>query len=68
VADEIGAKTLAFPLISSGVYRWPKDDAVRQALQVLRTADTGVEQATLVLFDDATLELANRVAAESEAD
>src|SRR6476469_6522742 len=68
VADEIGAKTVAFPLISSGIYRWPKDDAVRQALQVLRTADTGVEQATLVLFDDATLELANRVAAESEAD
>ena len=41
---------------------------MRQALQVLRTADTGVEQATLVLFDDASLELANRVAAESEAD
>ena len=68
VADELGARTLAFPLISSGVYRWPKDDAVRQALQVLRTADTRVEQATLVLFDDATLELANRVAAESDAD
>ena len=68
VADELGARTLAFPLISSGVYRWPKDDAVRQALQVLRTADTRVEQATLVLFDDATLELANRVSAESDAD
>ena len=39
VADELGAKTIAFPLISSGVYRWPKDDAVRQALTALRTAE-----------------------------
>ena len=68
IADELGARTVAFPLISSGVYRWPKDDAVRQALQVLRTADTGVEQTILVLFDDATLDLAHRVAAESRAD
>lgn len=67
VADELGAKSIAFPLISSGVYRWPKDDAVRQALNVLRSADTSVEQALLVLFDEATLEVAQRVSAENEA-
>ena len=66
VADELGAETLAFPLISSGVYRWPKDDAVRQALSALRTAETTVEQVSLVLFDDRTLEIAQEVAAESE--
>ncbi len=66
VADELGAKTIAFPLISSGVYRWPKDDAVRQALTALRTADTTVERVSLVLFDDRTLEIAQGVAAESE--
>ncbi len=65
VADELGAKTIAFPLISSGVYRWPKDDAVRQALTALRTADTTVERVSLVLFDDRTLEIAQGVAAES---
>lgn len=54
VAGELGARTVAFPLISSGVYRWPVDDAVRQALDVLRSAETSVERATLVLFDDAT--------------
>ena len=62
VADELGATTLAFPLISSGVYRWPKDDAVRQALQALRTADTTVTNVTLVLFDESTLEIAKQVA------
>jgi O-acetyl-ADP-ribose deacetylase (regulator of RNase III) len=64
VADELGATTVAFPLVSSGVYGWPKDDAIRQALRALRSADTSVRMATLVLFDDATLALAERIAAE----
>jgi O-acetyl-ADP-ribose deacetylase (regulator of RNase III) len=50
VADELGAKTVAFPLISAGAYGWPLDDAVRQALTALRDAETGVEEARLVLF------------------
>ncbi len=63
VADELGAATVAFPLISGGVYRWPKDDAVRQALQVFRSATTSVVAVALVLYDDATLALARRIAA-----
>jgi O-acetyl-ADP-ribose deacetylase (regulator of RNase III) len=66
VADELGARTVAFPLISSGVYRWPVDDAVRQALNALRSADTQVEVATLVLFDARTHEVAERVRSEIE--
>jgi O-acetyl-ADP-ribose deacetylase len=55
VAAELGAKSIAFPLISSGVYRWPKEDAVVQALAVLRGDEpTTVMDARLVLFDDAT--------------
>ena len=50
VADELGAKTVAFPLISAGAYGWPLDDAVRQALTALRDAETEVEEARLVLF------------------
>ena len=65
VADELGASTVAFPLISSGVYHWPKDDAIRQALQAVRSATTAVATVTLVLFDQSTLELAERVAGES---
>jgi O-acetyl-ADP-ribose deacetylase (regulator of RNase III) len=63
VADGLGAASLAFPLISSGIYRWPKDDAVRQALQAFRTAETAVASVTLVLFDESTLEIAKQVAA-----
>ncbi len=32
VADELGASSVAFPLISSGAFGWPLEDAVRQAL------------------------------------
>lgn len=64
VADELGARTLAFPLISAGVYRWPKDDAVRQAVTTLRATPTQVTEATLVLFDQATFDLAKAVLAD----
>ncbi|KAB1947056.1 O-acetyl-ADP-ribose deacetylase [Micromonospora sp. ALFpr18c] len=51
VADELGASTVAFPLISAGIYGWPVDDAVRQALSVLRRATPAtVSEARLVLF------------------
>ena len=64
VADQLAVTTIAFPLISAGIYRWPKDDAVRQALTVLTTSETTVREATLVLFDDATLAVAQRVGEE----
>jgi O-acetyl-ADP-ribose deacetylase (regulator of RNase III) len=63
VADELGAETVAFPLISAGIYGWPVEDAARQALTVLR-ADTPahVVEARLVLFGAGTFEIAGRVA------
>lgn len=57
VADEIGAATVAFPLVSAGVYRWPKDDAVACALEVLRAADTRVTEARIVAFNHSTYDL-----------
>ncbi|MDG6108568.1 O-acetyl-ADP-ribose deacetylase [Dactylosporangium aurantiacum] len=63
VAAELGARSVAFPLLSSGVYRWPKDDAVRQALAVLRDPPPGVDPVRLVLFDEPTLRLAEQVRA-----
>jgi O-acetyl-ADP-ribose deacetylase (regulator of RNase III) len=62
VADELGAASVAFPLISAGIYGWPVEDAVRQALAVLRGAETGVESARLVLFTPAMLDAAGAVA------
>lgn len=51
VADELGAKTIAFPAISAGIYGWPLDDAARIAVGTVRDADTSVEEVTFVLFD-----------------
>ena len=56
VADELGAHTVAFPLVSAGVYGWPKDDAIACALEVFRSARTKVTEARMVAFDHATYE------------
>ncbi len=66
VADELGAASVAFPLISAGVYGWPVDDAVRQAFTVLRAArPVGVAEARLVLFSHDTFVTADRIRAAS---
>ncbi|MEU6610410.1 O-acetyl-ADP-ribose deacetylase [Streptomyces shenzhenensis] len=52
VADELGARAVAFPAISTGVYRWPMDDAARIAVETVRNTPTAVEEVRFVLFDD----------------
>jgi O-acetyl-ADP-ribose deacetylase len=54
VADRLGVGTIAFPLISAGVYSWPLEDAIDAALATLRATPTKVEMARLVAFDQAT--------------
>ncbi|MEE6259322.1 O-acetyl-ADP-ribose deacetylase [Plantactinospora sonchi] len=62
VADELGAESVAFPLISAGIFRWPVEDAVGQALTVFTAArPTTVGTVRLVLFDAATHRTALRV-------
>src|SRR5690348_3640286 len=53
VADELGAGTVAFPAISTGVYGWPMDDGARIAAAAVREASTAVAQVRFVLFDAA---------------
>ena len=50
VADELGARTIAFPLVSAGIYGWPLEDAVDAAVVTLHEAATQVEEARLVAF------------------
>ena len=57
VADELGARSVAFPAISTGIYGYPGADAARIAVATLRSTPTNVELARLVAFDDATLNL-----------
>ena len=53
VADELGATSIAFPLISAGIYAWPREDAVAAAVHTLRSAETSVAEARLVAFGTA---------------
>jgi O-acetyl-ADP-ribose deacetylase (regulator of RNase III) len=50
VADELGARTVAFPAISTGVYGYPLEEAARVAIRAVREAQTGVEEVRFVLF------------------
>jgi O-acetyl-ADP-ribose deacetylase (regulator of RNase III) len=60
-ADRLHARTVAFPLISSGVYGWPVEDAIVQAVKAITGAWTRVKVVQLVMFDVATYELAKDV-------
>jgi O-acetyl-ADP-ribose deacetylase (regulator of RNase III) len=54
VADELGAASVAFPLVSAGVYAWPLDDAIAAAVETLRSTPTQVEEARMVAFGSRT--------------
>jgi O-acetyl-ADP-ribose deacetylase (regulator of RNase III) len=55
IADELGAKTVAFPAISTGVYGYPLDDAARVAIDAVASSQTNVKEVRFVLFDDRAL-------------
>lgn len=57
VADRLRAQSIAFPLVSAGVYGWPKEAAIDVALETLRATPTEVEVARLVAFDSSTADL-----------
>jgi O-acetyl-ADP-ribose deacetylase len=50
VADELGAASVAFPAISTGIYHWPIAAAARIALDTVATADTRVAEVQFVLY------------------
>lgn len=60
-ADRVGARTVAFPAISTGVYGFPRERAAEIAVTVLRETPTRVERVTLVAFDAATASLYSRL-------
>ncbi|TMK51975.1 MAG: O-acetyl-ADP-ribose deacetylase [Actinobacteria bacterium] len=51
VADELGARTVAFPAISTGVYGYPLDAAAVVAVRAVRDATSNVDEVRFVLFD-----------------
>jgi O-acetyl-ADP-ribose deacetylase (regulator of RNase III) len=54
VAEEIGAASVAFPAISTGVFGYPVESAARTAVAAVRAAETQIELVRFVLFDDET--------------
>src|SRR5205814_677468 len=54
VADELGARSVAFPAISTGIYGYPPEEAAGIAVETVRSTPTQVELVRLVAFDDAT--------------
>jgi O-acetyl-ADP-ribose deacetylase (regulator of RNase III) len=69
LAGELGARTITFPAISTGVYGYPIESAARVALTVVRdhvAGKTTLERATFVLFSGDAFE-AFRQALENTA-
>ena len=54
-ADELGAKTIAFPAISTGAYGYPLKAAARTAVDIVRSTPTTVRTVYFVCFDSQTL-------------
>jgi O-acetyl-ADP-ribose deacetylase len=52
VADELPARTIAFPAVSAGIYGWPIASAADIAVQTVRSTQTSVSEARFVLFSD----------------
>jgi O-acetyl-ADP-ribose deacetylase (regulator of RNase III) len=54
VADELGARSIAFPAISTGVYGYPPELAAAVAVSTVAETESDVELVRMVAFDDAT--------------
>jgi O-acetyl-ADP-ribose deacetylase (regulator of RNase III) len=52
VADELGARVVAFPAVSAGIYGWPAESAARIALATVTRTPSGLEEARFVLFTE----------------
>jgi O-acetyl-ADP-ribose deacetylase len=66
VADEIGARTVAFPAISTGVYGYPLEEAAPVAISAVRDSATQVAEVRFVLFDDEAYRAFERALGEAE--
>lgn len=55
VADELGARSVAFPAISTGIYGYPIGAAAEVAVDAITSTTTDIEEIRLVCFDQANL-------------
>ena len=59
-ADRVGAKSVAFPAISTGAYRFPPERAAQIAVRTLRSTPSSVDLVRLVAFDAESADVLKR--------
>ena len=67
VAGALGAQTVAFPAISTGVYGYPLEEAAPVAIRAVRGAGTDVREVRFVLFDRAAFAAFEQALADASA-
>ncbi len=60
VADDLALRSIAFPLISAGIYGWPKEDAIAVAIETIIDTPTGLSDMALVALDEDTFRRIDR--------
>ncbi|QYJ03870.1 macro domain-containing protein [Nocardioides panacisoli] len=60
VAGELGARTVAFPLVGAGVYGWSAEESITAALEAFEGMGTVVEEARFVAFGEAAYDVARQ--------
>jgi O-acetyl-ADP-ribose deacetylase (regulator of RNase III) len=60
VGDELGARTVAFPAISTGAFGYPLEEAAGVSVASVLGASTGVEVVRFVLFDQRAFDAFDR--------
>ncbi|PPF46228.1 RNase III inhibitor [Pseudoclavibacter sp. AY1F1] len=51
IADELDATSVAFPLVSAGIYAWPLDDAIAAAVDTIARSGTHADEVRIVARD-----------------
>ena len=68
LAEQMGARTISFPAISTGAYGYPLEEAAGIALETmaarLRNPDCQVQEVLLILFDQGAYAVHARIAAD----
>jgi len=57
IAHELGARSIAFPAIATGIYGFPPEQAAKIAVETIRSTPTAVERVRLIAFDQAARDL-----------
>jgi O-acetyl-ADP-ribose deacetylase (regulator of RNase III) len=65
VAEALGARSIAFPAISTGAYGYPLKEAARVAIGAVREAETGLEEVRFVLFGGEAYEAFRRALSQA---